>query len=142
MTNDRVLARVERDLEQGHTFLAIQRLTTLVQQDPRDHELRRRLAAVHLQTGNWVEAGRWSYLEEIRDERAVRAFEKAFGDPRARLLALRWPDEFTSGSSAPIRDLSRSRRPRRRGDLLFALFTVANLAVWAVGIVSLVRWLL
>src|SRR6187431_2304158 len=78
------LERVDADLELGRTFVAIQRLATLVQQQPTNLDLRARLAAVHLQTGNLVEAGRWGYLCENRDAEAQKAFEKAFRQPAAR----------------------------------------------------------
>lgn len=89
MSVDRVLSRVEADLARGHTHVAIQRLTTLVQQNPERPELRERLAAVHLMTGNLVEAGRWSYFSDDADLDAVAAFERAFPHPSARFDALR-----------------------------------------------------
>jgi len=47
VSNERVLARVEADLAQGHTYVAIQRLTTLVQSNPADLGARSRLGEVH-----------------------------------------------------------------------------------------------
>ncbi|MCW2754843.1 MAG: hypothetical protein JWQ32_2254, partial [Marmoricola sp.] len=90
INNERVLGRVEEDLERGHTHVAIQRLTTLVQTNPGDLDIRRHLGAVHYATGNWVEAGRWTYLEPVRRREVVEAFERAHPDPRSRLIALRW----------------------------------------------------
>lgn len=85
-----MLRRVDDDLAIGHTHLAVNRLTMAAKAAPRDLGLRTRLAALHRQTGNWAEAGRWGYFEESVDERSREAFEKAWRDPRARRKALRW----------------------------------------------------
>ena len=109
--------RVESDLALGHTFVAIQRLTTLVQANPKELELRAFLARVHLATGNWVEAGRWSYLEKDRDPKALAAFERAVPHPRARLSALHWmpePGADPPAVTTPSRHLRTRRRRRRR----------------------------
>lgn len=162
MTNRaRVLERVEEDLRRGHSHVAIQRLTTLVQESPADLDLRRRLAAVHLATGNLVEAGRWSYLDEGRDADAVAAFERAHRDPRDRLHVLRWPEDRYDEAPDPARTRLRAlrsapRRVSRRGGRMTSrsdrvkehaasfgvvTFLLVNVAVWGLGYVALVRWI-
>lgn len=159
-----VLQRVEDDLERGHTHVAIQRLTTVVHNDPANLDLRRRLAEVYLRTGNLIEAGRWSYLLPDRDPAAVAAFERANRDPRARMNRLHWPvlglpqaPEFArqtlaalereartaAGARDPSTGVLLSRR-ERVSERLFAVgmsgFLLVNLAVWVLGYVALVRW--
>jgi hypothetical protein len=84
--------RVATDLARGHTHPAIQRLHTLIADHPSDLDLRRQLAAVYRSTGNLVEAGRWSYLDENADSGELTAFEQAF-PPARRRAALRWPEQ-------------------------------------------------
>jgi hypothetical protein len=86
-----VLDAVSSDLASGRTQPAIQRLGSLVATHPTDLDLRRRLASVHRLVGNPVEAGRWDYLRADADPDEVRAFERAFPSPAARLRKLRWP---------------------------------------------------
>jgi hypothetical protein len=86
-----VLERVAIDLSRGHTAPAIQRLSSLVHVHPTDLDLRRKLAEVHRMVGNWVEAGRWSYLLHDADPAETQAFERAYPSPIHRLAALRWP---------------------------------------------------
>lgn len=157
-----VVRRVEDDLAAGHSFVAIQRLTTLVQENPKDLELRRRLAAIHLATGNFVEAGRWSYLNRgSRDARATAAFEKAYRDPQARLAALRWPhdpandpqqvndvlaslqDELIGGSTTTVTGRAKAGlRQRSRVAGLVAVMFLCLIPVFSViGLVTVVRWL-
>lgn len=160
----RVIARVEEDLGRGHTHVAAQRLSTLVQGDPGNLELRRRLAAVHRRTGNLVEAGRWGFLDEAADEAAVSAFERAFPHPAARLAALRLPAGVPTAPPASRRRLERlmteARRsrgalragPRAEGgdpwhwqdrawDAVRIALVLSGVAVWVVGAVVLVRWI-
>lgn len=157
----KTLERVDADLEKGHTFTAIQRLSTLVQQQPNNLELRARLAAVHLSTGNLVEAGRWAYLAEHRDPEAQKAFENAFRHPIARLNALRWrggPHDAPSVHArvrllrliddAGQRTDQVSARPSRRAHKHWTKTDVAVLAgivvvvsVWLVGAATVVGWL-
>jgi hypothetical protein len=85
-----VLARVKNDLALGHTYTAIQRLRTLVAVDPDDLELHRLLAEVYRQTGNLVEAGRWSFLTEDARPEELAAFERANPDPWLRLRLVGW----------------------------------------------------
>jgi hypothetical protein len=88
-----VLARVKQDLALGHTFLATQRLRTLVAIEPDDLELRRMLATVYRQTGNLAEAGRWAFLAGDLSQAELVAFERANPDPWLRRRILRWDGE-------------------------------------------------
>lgn len=161
-----VLQRVEEDLERGHTHVAIQRLTTVVHNDPVNLGLRRRLAEIHLGTGNLIEAGRWSYLQPDRDPAAVAAFERANRDPRARMNRLHWPvlglsqaPEFArrtleeleheartaAGARNPSTGVLLSRRERvseRAFSIGVTSFLLVNVAVWVLGYVALVRWII
>jgi hypothetical protein len=85
-----VLARVKTDLALGHTYTAIQRLRTLLAVDPDDLELHQLLASVYRQTGNLVEAGRWSFLTKDARPEELAAFERANPDPWLRLRLVRW----------------------------------------------------
>ncbi|WP_155388671.1 DUF6584 family protein [Catellatospora paridis] len=98
-----LMDRVTTDLSRGHTYPAIQRMHSLVAAHPTDLDLRRRLAAIYRATGNVVEAGRWSYLDEAAEPAELEAFEGRYPTHR-RLDALRWP----IGAPAPT-DLSRVR---------------------------------
>jgi hypothetical protein len=176
MSLENVLSQVEEDLARGHTFLAQQRLHTLVRDHPLDLDLRGRLGAVHLRTGNLVEAGRWSYLDRDPDPAAVAAFEKAYAHPRARWEALHWPEgpeaaeaeharkrldvlALEARSATPRRSgPDRRREDRRREDTAppppdrwftsgrvwvpaaWLVLGVVVLAVWFVGVVTVVRW--
>ncbi|MBV1852205.1 DUF6584 family protein [Catellatospora tritici] len=98
-----LMDRVATDLTKGHTYPAIQRMHSLVAAHPTDLDLRRRLAAIYRATGNAVEAGRWSYLDDSADPAEIGAFESRYPLHR-RLEALRWP----AGAHAPT-DISRVR---------------------------------
>jgi hypothetical protein len=87
------MERVANDLAKGHTHPAKQRLHSLIAAHPTDLDLRRQLAEVYRQTGDLVEAGRWSYLDEDADPVEVLAFERAYHAPASRRIALRWPAE-------------------------------------------------
>ncbi|MEU8078183.1 DUF6584 family protein [Catellatospora citrea] len=98
-----LMDRVTTDLSRGHTYPAIQRMHSLVAAHPTDLDLRRRLAAIYRATGNLVEAGRWSYLDDTAEAVELEAFETRYPAHR-RLEALRWP----TGAPAPT-DISRVR---------------------------------
>ncbi|WP_212828560.1 DUF6584 family protein [Catellatospora sp. TT07R-123] len=148
-----LMDRVAEDLTRGHTYPAIQRMHSLVAAHPTDLDLRRRLAAIYRATGNAVEAGRWSYLDESADPAELAAFETRY-PPHRRLDALRWP----AGAQAPT-DISRVRLaplhaaagaaapaaphgPRRltTAAAVAALVALALLAV--VGAQTVLEWLL
>ncbi|MEV0454848.1 DUF6584 family protein [Catellatospora methionotrophica] len=130
-----LMDRVTTDLSRGHTYPAIQRMHSLVAAHPTDLDLRRRLAAIYRATGNAVEAGRWSYLDDDAEPAELEAFEGRYPAHR-RLDALRWPN----GAPAPT-DVSRVRlapllaasapapKPKtRRGSRLQTAAAVATLA--------------
>jgi hypothetical protein len=155
-----VLERVEGDLALGHTHVAINRLTMAVKASPSDLVLRHRLAALHRQVGNWPEAGRWGYFESAIDERSRQAFEKAWRDPQAQRLALRWTRSADDPEVVRVRldaleELVPDEAPRQAAsnrqdgadsvDSPLACLIVGVLVVLFVlgigaGIVTLVRW--
>ena len=101
MAKKDVLARVREDLESGHTYLATQRLRTLVSIDPEDFEIFRMLADVYRRTGNAVEAGRWGFLLDDATDEEIEAFERAHPWPWVRLRLIRWmgdPEKVPSES--------------------------------------------
>ncbi len=91
MAKSNLMERVANDLAKGHTHPAKQRLHSLIAAHPTDLDLRRQLADVYRSTGDLVEAGRWSYLDEDADPAEVQAFEAAYHAPASRRIALRWP---------------------------------------------------
>ena len=91
MAKSNLMDRVANDLAKGHTHPAKQRLHSLIQAHPTDLDLRRQLADVYRQTGDLVEAGRWSYLDENADPIEILAFERAYPALPGRRTALRWP---------------------------------------------------
>ncbi|MCS7480132.1 hypothetical protein NZH93_25025 [Umezawaea endophytica] len=72
---------------------------------PNRLDLRDKLAAVYRVLGNTAQAGRWSYLSEVRDDVEVLAFEHAYKTPVARLTALNW----TGGEDAAETETARTR---------------------------------
>jgi hypothetical protein len=158
-----VLARVRDDLALGHTYVATQRLRTLLAVDPNDVEVYRLLASVYRQTGNLVEAGRWAYLTDDLREEERAAFEHAHASPWLRLRLLRWTDDPAKLPSEAARqrlvDLianaeeegppDRYRTPadtQRRGVLLPCLFVLLVLGAFGtlagLGVFSVLRWLI
>lgn len=99
-----VFARVKNDLAVGHTYLATQRLRTLLAIDPTDLEVRRVLAAVYRQTGNLVEAGRWAFLTEEARPEELAAFAHANPSPWLRLRLLAWSGDPAVLPSDAVRD--------------------------------------
>jgi hypothetical protein len=85
-----VLIRVRQDLELGHTYLATQRLRTLLAVDPNDVDVYALLAGVYRRTGNQVEAGRWAFLTDELSDGELAAFVRAHPSASMRLRLLRW----------------------------------------------------
>jgi hypothetical protein len=159
-----ILARVDSDLAVGHTHIATQRLRTLLATDPDDLSVRELLAAVYRQTGNRVEAGRWSFLTDEVHPVELAAFARANPSPWLRLRLLAWAgDPQTLPSSARerltaliaeaeqagppprFRQLHREQTGGRSSLLpcLFVLLTIgAVLALAAIGVVRISRWIL
>jgi hypothetical protein len=100
-----VLARVDRELDRGYTYPALQRLASLTSAHPDDLDLRARRAAVNRRIGNLVEAGRWGFLTEEITDAEVAAFERVWPRAWARLFALK----LRSDPSAAIGDVARHR---------------------------------
>lgn len=163
MAKAEVLARVKDDLALGHTYLATQRLRTLLAVDPNDIEVYRLLASVYRQTGNLVEAGRWAFLtDDLRDEELV-AFERAHASPWLRLRLLRWngdpaklPSEATRQRLLELVASAEAEGPpdrytapagtKRGGSVLPCLFVLFVLLAFAalagLGVYRVLRWVL
>lgn len=162
-----VLARVKQDLALGHTFLATQRLRTLVAIDPDDPDLRQMLASVYRQTGNLAESGRWAFLSGDVTEAELAAFERTNPDPWLRRRMLRWDGEEKllpdPAARARLRELDQAaaaagppsgyrgpvRAGRRRLDgrgitipCLFVLIALGGLGLLAViGTFRIIGWI-
>ncbi|GJF33509.1 hypothetical protein KNE206_62090 [Kitasatospora sp. NE20-6] len=104
MTIETTLARAEADLRAGRVPLARQRLRGLVGSHPADLTVRRRLGAVYRLYGEPAQAGRWTYLDDDRDEAETAAFEARYADPRARMTALAWRDPEESAPTGTARE--------------------------------------
>ena len=158
-----VLARVKQDLALGHTFLATQRLRTLVAIEPDDFELRHMLASIYRQTGNLAESGRWAFLSGDATDAELAAFERANPHPWLRRRMLRWdgdhgtlPDHGvrrrlraleTAASAAGPPDAYRAssrRRGRATGTAvpcLFVLIVLGGLGTFAaIGLIRILGW--
>ena len=157
-----MLARVKQDLALGHTFLATQRLRTLVAIEPDDLELRRMLASIYRQTGNLAESGRWAFLTGDATEAELAAFERANPDPWLRRRMLRWDGDVATlpeSSARRLRALEAAaqvagppdayRAPSRRGratgtavPCLFVLIVLGGLgSLAAIGLVRILSWI-
>ncbi|MFJ6672235.1 DUF6584 family protein [Actinosynnema sp. NPDC091369] len=137
---------------------ARQRLVGLVCSYPDRLDLRERLAEVYRVLGDAAQAGRWTYLSEVRDEAEVAAFERAYRTPLARLEAMNW----TSGEAgAPTRtarerlvalreatedqlraelSVADDRDSSWRANVLVLVGLVVVLLCFVVGAVTLVMW--
>ena len=156
---------MKRDLAAGQTYLATQRLRTLVATHPDDLDVYRLLASVYRQTGNLAEAGRWGFLtDEVRPPE-LEAFARVHANPWSRLRLLRWsgdpatlPDdtvrerlailvEEAETSGPPEVWAGSYRAPRKsRGSALPCLFTVVALTIVAVlaaiGALRALHWII
>lgn len=158
-----MLARVKQDLALGHTFLATQRLRTLIAIEPDDLQLRDMLASVYRQTGNLAESGRWAFLTSDLSAAELAAFERANPDPWLRRRMLRWDGDATllpdHAARARLRALdaaaSRAGPPtgyrdsrNRRGHsatipCLFVLIALGGLgSLAAIGLIRIITWFL
>jgi hypothetical protein len=102
------LHRAAEELTRGDlasVLRARQRLAGLVGTYPWRLDLRDKLAAVYRVLGNSVQAGRWSYLSEVRDDAELAAFEHAYKTAVARLTALNW----VGGEDATDTETARTR---------------------------------
>jgi hypothetical protein len=160
-----VLARVKRDLAAGQTYLATQRLRTLVASYPDDLEIYRLLASVYRQTGNLTEAGRWGFLTDEVRPAELSAFAQVHADPWARLRLLRWQgdpaalpnDEVRQRLAALLAEADASGPPeiwvgsyrapaKSRGSAIPCVFTGIALllfvALVGIGALRVLDWLL
>ncbi|MBO0899098.1 hypothetical protein J1G42_03820 [Cellulomonas sp. zg-ZUI222] len=118
---ERTLGRVEADLRDGDVTMARTRLRDLVRSLPRELAARDKLAEVCRLQGDRAEAGRWSYLSDVRDPTEVDAFERACGRDPVRIMgALRWEgsdDAATEVAGQRLREV-RQRAEARAGRTL------------------------
>lgn len=161
MAKSDVLARVDSDLERGHTHLAIQRLSSLAAADPGDLDIRARLAAVHRATGNLAEAGRWGFLTEDATDAEIAAFERSRRAAWEQVNTLRGVHPSRLGPRASARYLALTERagaehgipvpmtaaePDTWLDRLFFGLVVTLLGaipvLAVIGLVTVVRWFL
>jgi len=165
-----VLARAKKDLAQGHTDAAVRRLRGYLATEPNHLEVRRVLAAIYRQTGNYVEAGRWGFLTaEVRPVE-LTAFERANPSPFVRLRMLHYtgePRQLPAAAQDRLRVLTlqaervgpppgwnqpppqqqrEQATPKRRGNRVPCLFVVISLtilaALAAIGIYRVIVWLI
>lgn len=95
------LRRVEQDLARGDVWMARQRLLGLIAAFPTRLDLRERLAEVYRRIGDRAQAGRWSFLADVRDPTETEAFERAYArDPVRLMRALRWRGPESGASTA------------------------------------------
>jgi hypothetical protein len=153
-----VLARVKNDLARGHTHTAIQRLRTLLAVDPDDLDVHQLLAEVYRQTGNLVEAGRWSFLTGHPHADELTAFERANPDPWLRLRLIGWngdpvmlPNAAARSRLSALREAAARAGPpdrwnrrdgaaRSRGTTVPCLFVaVALVVLGALGVIGVLR---
>jgi Family of unknown function (DUF6584) len=160
-----VLAQVKRDLAAGQTYLATQRLRTLVATHPDDLEIYRLLASVYRQTGNLAEAGRWGFLTDEVRPAELEAFARVHANPWSRLRLLRWSGDPATLADDAVRDRLATlvdeaeksgppeiwagayRAPARgRGSIIPCLFTVTVLTIVvmlaAIGAFRALQWIL
>jgi hypothetical protein len=166
-----VLARARKDLAQGHTDVAIRRLRGYLATEPNNLEVRRVLAAIYRQSGNYVEAGRWGYLTADVRPAELTAFERASPQPFLRLRQLNYtadPHRLPPAAQDRLRVLTvqaqrvgpppgwnrppptleeePERQPRARGSTIPCLFVTIALTIFAVlaviGIWRAVEWII
>jgi hypothetical protein len=161
MPVEQTLRKVAEELERADlasVLRARQRLMGLVASYPDRLDLRDRLAAVYRVLGDAAQAGRWSYLSEVRDEAEVAAFERAYRTPLARLTALNWVSGEAGAATRTARErlvaLQGAAGAQLRGELAVAddrdsswrtnvlvlLGLVIVLLCFVVGAVTLVIW--
>ncbi|NUT53250.1 MAG: hypothetical protein HOV94_39095 [Saccharothrix sp.] len=155
------LRKVAEEVERGDlasVLRARQRLVGLVSSYPHRLDLRDRLASVYRLLGDAAQAGRWSYLAEVRDEAEVAAFERAYRTPLARLEAMNWAGGEAVAGTGTARErlvaLRSAADVQLRAELAVAddrdspwwtnALVLAGLAVvllcFVVGAVTLVMW--
>lgn len=154
MAKSNLMDRVANDLAKGHTHPAKQRLHSLIAAHPNDLDLRRQLAEIYRQTGDLVEAGRWSYLDEGADPVEILAFERAYPATAGRRIALRWPADALAPTDwvrhklaeLPLAPQPSATAPRMRLSVhlswtrLTAAAVLCGLAI--IGVYAIAEWLL
>ncbi|WP_461121660.1 DUF6584 family protein [Saccharothrix stipae] len=156
------LRRAAEEVERGDlasVLRARQRLVGLVTSYPDRLDLRDRLASVYRLLGDAVQAGRWSYLSEVRDEAELAAFERAYRTPLSRLEAMNWAGAEAGAATRTARErlaalqaeanaqlraelaVADDRDSSWRTNVLVLLGLVIVLLCFVVGAVTLVVWI-
>ena len=113
MSVEDTLARIVEDLAEGRPTLARQRLKGLVGSLPQRLDLREQLAELYRNEGDRTQAGRWSYLAEVRDHGEIDAFERAHeSDPIRMMRALGWRGPEERAATKTAQDRLRALRVR------------------------------
>jgi hypothetical protein len=159
MAKDEVLARVERDLTRGHTYVALQRLSSLTVAYPDDLYVRVQRAEVNRSVGNFAEAGRWGFLAEDVPAQDLAAFECAWPKAQSRLAMLKLPAEPAAilGEQAwqrlaRLQEAAREEAqasgaatpaaPASSGvgcSILFAVLVLGGLFLFVLGIITVIK---
>ncbi|MFE9745517.1 DUF6584 family protein [Saccharothrix saharensis] len=155
------LRRAAEEVERGDlasVLRARQRLVGLVASYPDRLDLRERLAEVYRVLGDAAQAGRWTYLSEVRDEAEVTAFERAYRTPLARLEAMNWVSGEAGAPTSTARErlvglreaaddqlraelsVADDRDSSWRANALVLVGLVVVLLCFVVGAVTLVMW--
>ncbi|MEV8441252.1 DUF6584 family protein [Actinosynnema sp. NPDC051121] len=155
------LRKAAEEVERGDlasVLRARQRLVGLVSSYPDRLDLRERLAGVYRVLGDAAQAGRWSYLSEVRDDAEVAAFERAYRTPLARLEAMNWVSGEAGAATETARErlvaLQAAANDQLRAELSVAddrdsswrtnVLVLAGLVIvllcFVVGAVTLVMW--
>jgi hypothetical protein len=168
VAKDDVLARVDADLTNGHTYPALQRLASLSAEYPDDLGIRALRGRLNRQIGNLVEAGRWSFLTEDPLPEELAAFTRRYPYAWARLRALHLRTDPSDAlgvrgrqrladlreqaqreGAAPVVWQPPSRHQRttpgwadRVGCLVAGLLVLIPLGLMVLGLVTLIRLIL
>lgn len=155
------LRKAAEEVERGDlasVLRARQRLVGLVSSYPDRLDLRERLAEVYRVLGDAAQAGRWTYLSEVRDDAEVAAFERAYRTPLARLEAMNWVSGEAGATTGTARErlvaLQAAANDQLRAELsvaddrdsswrtnaLVLVGLVIVLLCFVVGAVTLVMW--
>ncbi len=86
---DRVLKRVDRDIQSNNIRLAIDRLHGVIMNYPNDLQLKLKLARFYVQNGDLARAGRYLYLKPhptSKEKECISLFERRNGDSAFHIL--------------------------------------------------------
>jgi hypothetical protein len=111
---EQLIARAERDLEQGDIHRAIARYEGAFRGRPHNAQLHDRVAKLYLEIGDSVRAGRHWYLKDNlapKELGCVQAFERSFGNSPTHIMRNLM---YLEGSRINLEALSEEARGRLR----------------------------